>query len=128
MIDYQGKVAVITGAASGVGRGLSLYCASIGMKLALGDINGDKLKELEKELRNQTSDVLTYVFDVSKDQEFKTFAEKTIAEFNAVDIFFNNAGVSVPGEIWSLPAREWEWVMDVNVLGPVNGIRAFKIG
>ena len=125
MSDYKGRVAVITGAASGIGKGYALRCAQLGMKLALSDIDKDNLDKLEKELKGNNVEVLTSAFDVSKDEDFKKFAQKTIEKYAAVDLLFNNAGVSVPGTIWAMTAQDWKWTMDVNVLGVVNGIRHF---
>lgn len=125
MTDYKGKVAVISGAASGIGEGLAFRCASLGMKLALGDINKAALEKLAEKLKAQGAEFFICVFDVSRDEEYQAFAQKTISTYNAVDYFFNNAGVTLPGEVWSQPAKEWEWIINVNVLGAVYGIRAF---
>jgi NADP-dependent 3-hydroxy acid dehydrogenase YdfG len=125
MTEYKAKVAVITGAANGIGRGLAIKCADMGMKLALGDIDAGKLDEFEQELKARGVEVISSAFNVAKLEEMEEFAAKVIDSYGAVDLFFNNAGVAVVGNIWNMPMRDWNWAFDINVYGIIHGIRAF---
>ena len=124
-MDYKGKVAVITGAASGIGHELAKQCATRGMKLSLGDIDAANLAEVEKEIRSTGAEVITAVLDVRKLDEYNAFAQKTIAHYGAVDLFFSNAGVAVVGTIWLMSEQDWQWGFETNVMGLVHGIKAF---
>ncbi len=125
MNKYQGKIAVITGAASGIGKGIALRCADMGMKLALADIDVAGLEDFEKELRKRNVDVISSVVNVANLEEMTAFAQKTIMQYKAVDMFFNNAGVTALGNVWNTPIQDWKWVFDVNVMGLINGINSF---
>jgi NADP-dependent 3-hydroxy acid dehydrogenase YdfG len=123
--DYKGQVAVITGAASGLGRGISLRCADMGMKLSLADIDSANLEAFEKELKVRGVEVISSVVNVTDYDQFEAFASKTINHYGVVNMFFNNAGVSAPGNVWTQPLKDWRWVFDVNFFGQVHGIKAF---
>lgn len=125
MSDYQGKVVVITGAANGIGRQLAKSCAAKGMKLALADIDAPNLASIEAELKAQGAEVLTAVFDVRSEEDMEAFAKKAFAAYGTVDYFFNNAGVAVVGNIWSMEMKDWKWGFECNVYGLVHGIKAF---
>lgn len=124
-MDYQGKVAVVTGAANGFGMEFARQAAQKGMKLSLADIDGVNLAKVEKELKAQGAEVITSVFDVRSLEDFQAFAKKTIDHYGAVDLFFNNAGVAVVGTIWLMSDKDWKWGLEVNVLGIFHGIKAF---
>ncbi len=124
-MDYTGKVAVITGAANGIGRELARQCAIKGMKLSIGDIDAANLAEIEKDLKSTGAEVISSSFDVRKFDEFDAFAKKTIEHYGAVDLFFNNAGVAVVGTIWSMSEEDWKWGLEVNVMGLFHGVKAF---
>jgi NADP-dependent 3-hydroxy acid dehydrogenase YdfG len=124
-MDYKGKVAVITGAANGIGRELAKQCAANGMKLSLGDIDAVNLAEVEKEMKATGTEVISSVLDVRKFDEFDAFAKKTIEHYGAVDLFFSNAGVAVVGTIWLMSEEDWKWGLETNVMGLVHGIKAF---
>ncbi len=125
MSKYEDKVAVITGAASGIGKGLAMHCASLGMKLALADINSQQLASLKDELAAKNVSVITSAFDVVDEEAFAAFAKQTIDTYNSVDMLFNNAGVNVPGVVWELSAADWKWTIDINVIGAANCLRVF---
>jgi NAD(P)-dependent dehydrogenase (short-subunit alcohol dehydrogenase family) len=129
MKDFKGKVAVITGAASGIGRGLAEHCAKEGMKVVLADIEDARLKDTEKALKSDGADVLAIKTDVSKLQDVEALAQKTIDIFGGVHLLFNNAGVS-PGSnigrpLWENTFSDWEWVLGVNLWGVIYGINVF---
>ena len=125
MSDYKGQVAVITGAASGIGKGIALRCADMGMKLALADFNGKALGEFEKELKDRGVEVISSIFDVADLDQYKAFADKTINHYSSVKLFFNNAGVTTVGNVLEMSMKDWRWVFDVNFFGQIHGLKAF---
>ncbi len=125
MDQYDGKLAVITGAASGIGRALSKRCAREGMRLALADLNSEKLDSLASQLEAEGVTVLTHSLDVSNAAEFKKFADRCLSVLGVPDLLFNNAGILRVGEAWSHSADQWQKIMSVNVMGVVNGLNAF---
>jgi NADP-dependent 3-hydroxy acid dehydrogenase YdfG len=125
MKAFRGKVAVITGAASGIGRAIARCCASEGMKIVLADIEEEALKETETEIKYNGMDVLSVVTDVSKIGNIETLAQKTMETFGAVHLLFNNAGVGAGSTTWETTLKEWEWTLDVNLWGVIHGIQVF---
>lgn len=128
MIEYKGKVVAITGAASGLGKGMAMRFAERGAKLSLADINPEALDQLQKELSAQGTEVITAVVDVRDYAAVEKFAEQTFAAYGTVDFAINNAGISSMGSIFRLPLEEWKTVFEINVMGIVHGIRAFGPG
>ena len=129
MEDFEGKVAVITGAASGVGRALAERCAQEGMAVVLADIDEKALSQTDAELRAAGATVLPVVADVSVASDVETLAQKTLDAFGAVHLLCNNAGVLSVGElirpVWRSSLADWEWVMGVNLWGVIHGVRVF---
>lgn len=125
MCDYQGKVVTITGAASGLGKGMANRFAEKGAKLSLADLDAANLASFAEELRAKNVEVRTTVLDVCDGEMVDRFAKETFAAFGGVDYCINNAGVHSMGSIWKIPAEEWRKVFEINVMGIVNGIRAF---
>ena len=126
MQDLADRVAVITGAASGIGQGLARRFAREGMKLVLADIEEAALLEVEKELRLGGTPVLAVKTDVSRKASVFALADRAFDAFDRVHIVCNNAGVSGGlGHIWDIPDQDWEWIMAVNVYGVLHGIQAF---
>lgn len=125
MNEFPGKVAVITGAASGIGRAIAMQAARKGMRVVLADIEAAPLEHTASELRAMGVDVLAIPTDVSRAEEVAALAERAVAAYGAVHLLFNNAGVATGGPIWERPLAEWEWVMGVNLWGVVHGIRSF---
>lgn len=125
MESYKGKTAVITGAASGIGRALADRCAREGMKVVLADVEVAALKNAEQELRAAGAEVLAVVTDVSKESDVQALARQTIDACGAVHLLFNNAGVGAGSLLWTSTVADWQWVMNVNLWGPIHAIRAF---
>ena len=125
MKTFKDKVAVITGGASGLGREFANVAAREGMKLVLADVQRDALDRAVEELQAQGASVIAAVCDVRKGEQVQTLADAAIAEFGAVHLVFNNAGVGSGGLIWENTEADWEWVMGVNVWGVIHGVRIF---
>jgi NAD(P)-dependent dehydrogenase (short-subunit alcohol dehydrogenase family) len=127
MQNFEGKVAVVTGAASGIGRGMVGRFARAGMKVALADVEKEPLAIAEQELSTAGADVLAVQTDVSKFEDVEALRDRVLDRFGAVHIVCNNAGVSGGGggPLWETSANDWTWVLGVNLMGVVNGIRAF---
>jgi len=123
--DFEGKVAVITGAASGIGRELANVAAGLGMKLVLADVQVHPLERASAELQAEGARVLAMVCDVRKGRLVQELADAAIARFGAVDLVFNNAGVSAGGLVWEASEADWEWVLGVNLWGAIHGVRIF---
>jgi NAD(P)-dependent dehydrogenase (short-subunit alcohol dehydrogenase family) len=125
MQDYTGRVAVITGAGSGFGREFARIAAARGMRLVLADIAAGPLEDTAAPLRAAGAEVLSAVVDVAHDAEVAALAERTCARFGGAHLLFNNAGVASGGYLWENTDRDWEWVLGVNLMGVVHGIRHF---
>lgn len=125
MKEFHGRVAVITGAASGFGRAFALHGAKLGMKLVLADVQQDALALVADELAQQGGDVLAVPCDVSQAEQVQALADVTMARFGAVHLLFNNAGVGSGGLVWENTASDWDWVLGVNLFGVVHGVRIF---
>ena len=125
MKDFHGKVAVITGAASGLGREFANTAAGLGMKLVLADVQPKALEHATEELLAAGAEVLAMVCDVSKASHVQELADAAIARFHHVHLVFNNAGVGCGGLVWENSEQDWEWVLGVNLMGVVHGVRVF---
>jgi NAD(P)-dependent dehydrogenase (short-subunit alcohol dehydrogenase family) len=125
MERFQGKVAVVTGAASGIGLALAERFAAEGMKLVLADVEAEPLARAERDLRARGADVLAVRTDVSQAADVEALAEQTLATFGAVHVVCNNAGVVLGGATWEHTIADWEWVLGVNLWGVIHGVRVF---
>jgi NAD(P)-dependent dehydrogenase (short-subunit alcohol dehydrogenase family) len=125
MKEYKNKVAVITGAASGIGRALADRCVQEGMKAVLADVELESLTKTEAIMKASGATVLAVRTDVSQAREVEALAQKTLAAFGAVHLLFNNAGVAMEAAIWESTIAEWEWVMGVNLWSVIHGMRVF---
>ena len=125
MQNFEDRVAVITGAASGIGKALAEKAAGLGMKLALADFDSEGLSSAAQQLSASGCEVFTATVDVADSQAMEQFAQDSLAQFGAVHLLFNNAGVGAGGKLWEVTQREWEWVININLNGVFNGIRAF---
>ncbi len=125
MKDFQDKVAVVTGAASGIGRALAERCAQEGMKVVLADVEESALKQAEEELKASGAQVLAVRTDVSQADEVEALAKITFDTFGAVHLLFNNAGVGAGTTVWESSLADWQWVLGVNLWGVIYGIHFF---
>lgn len=125
MKDFIEKVAVITGAASGIGKGLANQCAKEGMKIVLGDIEKGPLLKTEIELKHMGAETRSVLMDVSKLEDVERLASVTLQEFGGIDLLFNNAGVGTRETIWESSINDWKWVLGVNLWGVIHGIKVF---
>jgi len=125
MKNFQGRTAVITGAASGFGLEVSRIAAAKGMNIVMADVQRDALDAAVAEITKAGAAVLPYRLDVSKVAEVEGLAAATVERFGAPHVVFNNAGVAVGGLIWEMTLKEWEWVLGVNLMGVVYGVQAF---
>ena len=125
MKDFKNKVAVITGAASGIGQGLAERCANEGMKVVISDVDEKRLRRLERKLNREGKQVLSVVADVSKASEIEDLASKTLDAFGEVHLLFNNAGIAIPNLTWEYDLKDWEQVLGVNLWGVLHGIHTF---
>jgi NAD(P)-dependent dehydrogenase (short-subunit alcohol dehydrogenase family) len=123
--DFRDKVAVITGAASGIGRELAYSGARRGMKLVLADVQQDALEHVREEVAAQCAEALAVRCDVRKAEQVQHLADAAMAEFGAIHLLFNNAGVAAGGLVWENTQADWEWVLGVNLWGVVHGVRIF---
>lgn len=121
MSDWSDQVAVITGAASGIGAGLARHALNQGMQVIAADVDADGLRELSA----QAGRLRTESLDVRDEDAVQRFADSIFVEHAAVNLLFNNAGVLVDGKTWERSIRDWRWILDVNVMGVVNGLRSF---
>lgn len=125
MKEFKDRVAVITGAASGIGRGLAKRCAQEGMKVVLADIDLPALSTTAAELQATGAVTLIVPTDVSKARDVEALAHKTLAAFGAVHLLCNNAGVATVPAIWENSLEEWEWILGINLWGVIHGIHFF---
>jgi NAD(P)-dependent dehydrogenase (short-subunit alcohol dehydrogenase family) len=125
MNELGGKVAAVTGAASGLGRAMALAFASEGMDLALADVDEPGLKNTCDLVSSHAVKTYAMRVDVSKQDQVDEFAARSVAKLKAVHLVCNNAGVSVSGAAWENSGAEWHWILGVNLWGVVHGVRAF---
>lgn len=126
MRDFTNKVAVVTGAASGIGRAMAQRFAAEGMQLALADIELGPLLQFAGELRADGVRVLSERVDVSKPDDLEMLAARAYGEFGAVHLLCNNAGILPPGApVWKEPLGNWHWTLNVNFFGVLHGVQAF---
>ncbi|MDE3166933.1 MAG: SDR family NAD(P)-dependent oxidoreductase [Acidobacteriota bacterium] len=125
MKEFQGKVAVVTGAASGIGRAIAERCVGEGMKVVLADIDEASLAAREAEWKAAGAAVLGVRTDVSKRSDVELLARRTLDAFGQVHLLFNNAGVGAGGAPWEATWNDWEWVLGVNLWGVIHGVKVF---
>ncbi len=125
MKEFKGKVAVITGAASGIGRGIAERCVSEGMNVVLADIDEADLAQAETELKAAGGTVLGVTTDVSKRSDVEQLARRAVDAFGHVHLLFNNAGIGAGGAAWEATWNDWEWVIGINLWGVIHGVKVF---
>lgn len=125
MADLEGRVAVVTGGASGIGLGVADAFLVEGARVVLADIDGEALRAAEEVLSDLGGEVLGVLTDVSDLESVRDLAEATLERFGAVDVVCNNAGVWTLGYQWDTPEQDWHWVVDVNLWGVIHSIKVF---
>jgi len=125
MRDLAGKVAVVTGGASGIGHALASRFAAEGMKLVLVDVEAAPLAEAARAFEAQGVEVLARQIDVSDADEMDALAAASLDRFGAVHLLCNNAGVGSGGPMWDLSTEDWEFCLRPNLWGVIHGVRVF---
>lgn len=125
MRELQNKVAVITGAASGIGLALAHAAAQARMRVVLADVERTALDEAAAAVKARGVETLAVPTDVSNATAVEALAARTIDRFGAVHLLCNNAGVALSGPMWMQTIADWEWVLGVNLWGVIHGIRVF---
>ncbi len=125
MKDFNGRVVVVTGTGSGIGREIALAFARRGARLAIADIDEGRLESVRNEIEAIGNTVKSWVVDVSKGEQVKDFCDGVYREMGRVDVLCNNAGVAVGGFFEDIPLEDWEWIFGVNLWGIVYGCHYF---
>jgi NAD(P)-dependent dehydrogenase (short-subunit alcohol dehydrogenase family) len=125
MKEFRDKVAVITGAASGIGRAIAGRCAQEGMKVVLAGINESNLVKVESELKARGGTAISVRTDVSRRQDVEVLAQRTLETFGGIHLLVNNAGVGAGSTPWESTWEDWEWVIGVNLWGVIHGVKVF---
>jgi NAD(P)-dependent dehydrogenase (short-subunit alcohol dehydrogenase family) len=125
MRELRGKVAVVTGAASGIGRALTERFADEGMKVVLADVERQALDAAAGALAARGTEALAVPTDVSRAADVEALAERAYGAFGQVDVLCNNAGVAIAAPLWEHTTADWEWVLGVNLWGVIHGVRVF---
>jgi NAD(P)-dependent dehydrogenase (short-subunit alcohol dehydrogenase family) len=127
MNEFRDKVAVITGAASGIGRALAERCGQEGMKVVLADVEAEALTNTEAGMKASGATALAVRTDVSNPSDIEALAQQTLDAFGAVHLLCNNAGVAGrPVSVWENTVADWEWVMGVNLWSVIHGVRVLS--
>jgi NAD(P)-dependent dehydrogenase (short-subunit alcohol dehydrogenase family) len=122
---FTHKVAVITGAASGIGLGLAQHCAHEGMHLVLADKNAAQLNKVCDQLRYNGTRAIAVTTDVSSPDALDHLADSAYSEYGQVDLLVNNAGVLINGFSWERSIADWQWILNINLMGVVHGLHSF---
>lgn len=125
MKAFKDRVAVVTGAASGIGFGIADRCAQMGMKVVLAGVNDANLATAEEKLKPTGAAVFRVQADVAKREDVERLARQVLERFGAVHLLVNNAGVLAGTSIWESNWEDWEWVLNVNLWGVINGVKVF---
>jgi NAD(P)-dependent dehydrogenase (short-subunit alcohol dehydrogenase family) len=126
MQDFHGKVSVITGAGSGIGRGMAVAFAREGARIVACDVDAEGLDGTAKLVRDEAGgEVAAEIVDVRDGAALETLAASVEERFGGTDVLCNNAGVFRGGHVWQSPVEDWDWVLSVNLYGIIHGLRAF---
>src|SRR5579884_3349487 len=126
-MQVEGKVAVVTGGAGGIGRAMGEVFGAAGMKVVLADVQPEPLDKTVAELQSEGLDVIGVPTDVSMFDSVCALRDAAVERFGTVHVLCSNAGIGAgaEGKIWEHELRDWEWAIGVNVMGVVHGINAF---
>jgi NAD(P)-dependent dehydrogenase (short-subunit alcohol dehydrogenase family) len=125
MKEFKGKVAVITGAGSGIGLALAERCAKEGMKIVLADIDEKFLRKAQRRIKRLDTEVISVLTDVSKVSNIEALASKTLDTFGVINLLVNNAGIGNTKYTWDYTLKDWEYQLGVNLWGVIHGVRIF---
>lgn len=125
MKDFNGKIAVVTGGASGIGLGMCRAFAARGMKLVIADLDTDALTTVLEEFKAAKVDAVGMPCDVSQLDQVEALAELAMSNYNAVHVMCNNAGVGIPTSARTMKLADWKWIIDVDLWGPIYGVNVF---
>jgi NAD(P)-dependent dehydrogenase (short-subunit alcohol dehydrogenase family) len=125
MEDLQGKVAVITGGASGIGRAVAERAAAEGMKIVLGDIEEGPLARAADDLAAAGAEAVGVRTDVADRASVEALRDRALDRFGAVHLVHNNAGIGLGGPIWEVTEEDWRWILGVNLWGVIHGVATF---
>ena len=125
MKEFAGKVAVVTGAASGIGLALAHRFAAAGRRVVLADVDAEGLSEAQRAVAAAGGETLAVRTDVSKAADVEALAARTVERFGTAHVVCNNAGVAISGPTWMHTQSDWEWVVGVNLWGVIHGVRVF---
>lgn len=125
MQEFQGRVAVVTGGASGIGLGMSRALAKRGMKLVVADLNESAIDETVGALKAQGADATGLRCDVAKLDQVEALAEHALTTYGGVHVVCNNAGVGIPTSARNMKLDDWEWIINVDLWGPIYGVKVF---
>lgn len=124
-METQGRVAVITGGASGIGKSMARAFAADGMKLVLADLDEPMLAETVKELEAAGAEAVGTMCDVASHEDVQALAQTALDRFGAVHVLCNNAGVGIPTATHKIKMEDWHWIMNVDLWGPIHGVDVF---
>jgi len=125
MKDFNGKTAVVTGAASGIGKALSLAFAGRGANVVMADVEAASLEAARSEVAAAGAEAIGVPTDVTKEDQVEALADTAWERFGAVHVVCNNAGVLIRGNMLDADRKDWDWILGVNLWGVINGVRAF---
>ena len=128
MDSFEGKVGVVTGGGSGIGRAICLALAEAGADVAVADIDADNAAKVAEEVSGKGARGLAVTTDVTQPDSVAALASSVVKELGGADVVCNNAGVArAPGggKMWEYDLNDWNWILSVNVMGVVHGIRSF---
>ncbi|NQY04572.1 MAG: SDR family NAD(P)-dependent oxidoreductase [Halieaceae bacterium] len=127
MQDFSGKVALITGGASGIGRSLAFALGAKGARIVVGDVDSNAMQQIEADLASENIDARVVRCDVTSEESLTAAADAATEAFGGIDLVFANAGIGAgeSGALWDYSDKDWRWCLDVNLWGVINSIKVF---
>ena len=127
MQDFSGKVALITGGASGIGRSLAFALGAKGARIVVGDVDRNAMQQIEADLASENIDARVVRCDVTSEESLTAAADAATEAFGGIDLVFANAGIGAgeSGALWDYSDKDWRWCLDVNLWGVINSIKVF---